>query len=205
MAVDILDLGSGNIGSIVNWIESVHVPVRIVKNVEDLKSELLIVPGVGSVGSYMERLRKSKFDEAIKKHVNEGKRLLGICLGFQIMSDYSVEDGGVECLGLISGKVERLNTNTHNGWESFKFDKRKLQQHSLNSKYKLTRKKIIDGRVFYNHEYGFRCNDLAAKNIVISDNFKQYSGIVIKNKIIGIQFHPEKSQQTGRELIAMIL
>ena len=96
MSVDILNVGSGNIQSVKNWIDKANISVRVVDQASDIKSSLLILPGVGSAGPYMKRLKKGKFDQAILKHVDKGGRLLGICLGFQIMSAYSEEDGGVE-------------------------------------------------------------------------------------------------------------
>ena len=86
MSVDILDIGSGNIRSIKNWIEKANVSTRVVSEASDIKASLLILPGVGSAGSYMQRLKKGSYDQAILEHVDKGGRLLGICLGFQIFS-----------------------------------------------------------------------------------------------------------------------
>ena len=206
MKVDILDIGSGNISSIKNWIEQANVPARIVNKAENIDSDLLILPGVGSAGSYMERILAGGYDVAIKKHLLNGGRLLGVCLGFQIMTKYSEEDGGVDCLGLIDGYVERLGTDiSHNGWEPLKFRINDMNKQSFYAQHKLTKKRLLDGRVFYNHEYGVVNNEKNSFFTPVSDNFSQYTGLFIKGKIIGIQFHPEKSQITGLELISMIL
>lgn len=206
MVVEILDIGSGNIKSIQNWIERVNVPTRVVTKSTDIKSEFLVLPGVGSAGSYMDRMKKGDFDKAVLEHVNEGKRILGICLGFQLMGFSSEEDGGIEGLCLLNGKVERLQKqSSHNGWEKLHFNKNELGEQSFNSQYKLTRKQSIQGRVFFNHEYGFVPNDTKIFTKPISEAYKKYSSLVVKNNVIGIQFHPEKSQQTGLELISMIL
>ena len=206
MPVEILDVGSGNIRSIQNWIERINVPTRIVTKSTDINSDLLILPGVGSAGSYMERLKKGGFDQAILEHVDKGKRLLGICLGFQLMGLSSEEDGGVEGLGILNGYVKKLDlTLSHNSWENFQFNRNDLCDQSFNSNRKLTRKKKIDGRVFFNHEYGFLNQDENVFNKLISPEYAKYSSMVVKDNIIGIQFHPEKSQRTGLELISMIL
>jgi imidazole glycerol-phosphate synthase subunit HisH len=205
MVVEILDIGSGNIKSIQNWIERINVPTRIVSKSTDIKSKFLVVPGVGSAGSYMERMKKGSFDKAIVEHVKNGNRILGICLGFQLMGNSSEEDGGVEGLAILQGKVEKLTTSSHNGWEKFHLNKTELGIQSLKSELKLTRKQNINGRVFFNHEYGFVNNDAESYSKSISEVYNKYSSIVIKDNIIGIQFHPEKSQQTGLELISMIL
>jgi glutamine amidotransferase len=206
MKVDILDIGSGNISSIKNWIEKANVPARVVTNAKNIESDLLILPGVGSVGSYMRRLRDGKYDVAIREHLNQGGRLLGICLGFQIMTKYSEEDGGVDCLGLIDGHVERIGADTsHNGWEPLKFRTNEMNKQSFHNQYKLTRKRVLNGRVFYNHEYGVVNKENESFSTPVSNHFPQYDGLFVKDKIIGIQFHPEKSQITGLDLISMIL
>jgi glutamine amidotransferase len=206
MKVDILDIGSGNISSIKNWIEKANVPARVVNNAQDIESDLLILPGVGSAGSYMTRLIDGKYDVAIREHLTNGGRLLGICLGFQIMTSYSEEDGGVDCLGLIDGHVERIGTDiSHNGWEPLQFRTNEMNEQSFNTQYKLTKKRVLNGRVFYNHEYGVVNKESKSFSTPVSNHFPQYDGLFVKDKIIGIQFHPEKSQITGLDLISMIL
>jgi len=206
MRVDILDIGSGNIQSIKNWIENENVIARVVSDIHNIKSDLLVLPGVGAAGSYMERLKKGSHDQAILEHVGKGGRLLGICLGFQIMSNYSEENGHVTGLGLLDGHVERLSSQcSHNAWESIFLRRNKMNGQSFNNQCRLTKKSVLNGRVFYNHEYGFINQDLNSFSLPISDSLSQYSGLLVKDNIIGIQFHPEKSQVSGSELISMIL
>ena len=204
--VDILSVGSGNIRSINNWVEKSHLSARIVSDVSELKSDLLILPGVGSAGPFMARLKEKKFDRAIIEHVENGGKLLGICLGFQVMASSLEEDGGVEGLGLIDGNVERLENNvSHNGWESIILNKYEMNGQKFQAQFNKSRKRILKGRVFYNHEFGFVNHDHKSYSLPISDEFNQYSALVVKNNIIGMQFHPEKSQITGLHLISMIL
>lgn len=204
--IDILNIGCGNITSINNWVEKSHLTARIVSDVSELKSNLLILPGVGSAGSFMARLKAKKFDSAIIEHVENGGRLLGICLGFQVMASSLEEDGGVEGLGLIDGNVERLKDNvSHNGWESITLNKYKMNGQKFQAQFNNSRKKILKGRVFYNHEFGFINDDRKSYSLPISEKFNQYSALVVKNNIIGMQFHPEKSQITGLHIISMIL
>lgn len=206
MPVEILDIGSGNVRSVKNWVERANVQTRIVTKAAEISSDILIVPGVGSAGPYMDRLKAGKFDLAIHDHLSKGGRLLGICLGFQIMADYSEEDGGVEGLGILPGFVERLPDKiSHNSWESFYLKKKNMVGNQFNSSRSLSRKQVIDGRVFFNHEYGFLNKDSSAYTLPVSSELTQYSALAVKNNIIGIQFHPEKSQKTGLELVSMIL
>tara|TARA_R110001599_G_scaffold3083_1_gene17211 strand:- start:8249 stop:8869 length:621 start_codon:yes stop_codon:yes gene_type:complete len=206
MSVDILDVGSGNIQSIKNWIEKANVSANVVNDARSIQSNLLILPGVGSVGSYMHRIKQGSFDQAILEHVDKGGRLLGICLGFQIMSTYSEEDGGVEGLSIIDGHVERLqNKASHNSWEPIYLRRNELNGQSFFRQLNLSKKRILDGRVFYNHEYGFVNNEEKSFSIPVSDSLPRYTGFLVKDKVIGLQFHPEKSQVTGLDLISMIL
>lgn len=206
MSVDILDIGSGNIQSIKNWVEKANVFTRVISEAGSIQSSILILPGVGSVGPYMQRLKLGGYDQAILEHVDNGGRLLGICLGFQIMSEYSEEDGGVEGLGLIEGHVERLQgKSSHNGWEPLYLHRNELDGQSFHRQVNLSKKRILNGRVFYNHEYGFVNKEEEIFSIPVSESLPKYSGLLVKDKIIGLQFHPEKSQLTGLELISMIL
>ena len=206
MKVDILDIGSGNIRSVKNWIEKSHVSTRIVTKPEDIQSEMLVLPGVGSAGSYMQRMKAGSFDQAVLDHVAKGKRLMGICLGFQIMMKYSEEDGHVEGLGLLDGHVERLAGKvSHNSWEPLSFRRNEMGGQTFGSRHQLTQKRIFNGRVFYNHEYGVVNKSTEAYTLPVNEKLSQYSGLLVKDNIIGIQFHPEKSQISGADLINMIL
>jgi len=206
MNVNIIDIGSGNIRSIKNWIEKTNIKCNSVSRASELNANVVILPGVGSAGSYMSRLKNRRFDDAILKHLNQGGRLIGICLGFQIMAKFSEEDNGVCCLGLIDAEVKKLSAEkSHNGWEELSFRKDKMNNQVFNSEQNLTRKRILNGRVFYNHEYGFLNNDNDAFSLPVSQKHEEFSGMFVKDKIIGLQFHPEKSQLTGVDLINMIL
>ena len=118
-------MGSGNVLSVKNWIERSNISARIVSGTNQLSSELVILPGVGSAGPYMDRLCKKNFHSALQDHVARGDRLMGICLGFQLMMDFSEEDGTVEGLGLLDGYAERLqHDRSHNCWEPLRLKKK---------------------------------------------------------------------------------
>lgn len=206
MKVDILDIGSGNILSIKNWIEKLNVVARVITQSAEIQSDLLILPGVGSAKSYMSRLKAGHYDAAIIEHVDKGGRLLGICLGFQILSSYSEEDDGVQGLNLLKGHVQRLEGNlSHNSWEHIYLRSREMGNQSFHRQHKLSQKRILDGRVFYNHEYGFINQEPDVFSLPISKKLQNYTGLLVKDKIIGMQFHPEKSQKTGLEILSMVL
>lgn len=203
MNVDIVDIGVGNISSIENWLERCNISSIRVLYPKNLSGNLIILPGVGSAKIYEKRLRERGFDKAIKTHLINGGRLIGICLGFQILFDFLEEDGGVNGLGLIKGKVLRLKTmKSHTSWENFIFKKNELSDYWLSNKFSKSRKKIIKGRVFYNHNFGVIPTEKKIINVKIPDS--EYSSYIITKQIVGLQFHPEKSQITGQTLIKMI-
>lgn len=206
MKVDLIDIGIGNTQSVKNWLAIAHCDVKYVTCVSQLSSDLIVLPGVGSAKPFMNKLRSTGFDIAIKKHVAGGGRVLGICLGFQVMFEKTEEGGSVECLGLLDGYVERLpDGQTHNTWAQFKFDFRGMGLAEHWRRKKLTRKINFNGRFFFNHEYGVVASSLNDVNLPISDELSKYSAAVLHKNVIGFQFHPEKSQRSGKEILNYIL
>ena len=205
MNIDIVDIGFGNIQSVRSWLRRDSLDGNVVSDPEDLSSELILLPGVGSAGPYMFELKKLGFLEAIIKHVEKGHRLFGICLGFQILFENSEEDGGTPCLGLIKGEVKRLkNGGNHNGWEPVSI----AIDHYRDQKYWGTRiknrRKHLKGRAYYNHEYGVLCDQFTNSNLKISSELSQYTSFIVNDNIAGVQFHPEKSQTFGSNLLRIL-
>ena len=150
MIVNIIDVGLGNISSIEHWVKRCqHSPKRI-SNVSQFSNDPIIIPGVASAGEYMNRLSSLKLDKEIISRGQSGQKIIGICLGFQIMTNFSEEDSGVKCLGLLNGTAKFFREKgTHNGWEDFKIDTREVKHDVFFPK---KRKKKINGRMYFNHE-----------------------------------------------------
>tara|TARA_B110000967_G_scaffold198759_1_gene232252 strand:+ start:322 stop:942 length:621 start_codon:yes stop_codon:yes gene_type:complete len=205
MKIDVIDIQIGNISSIENWLTSSNLICNKVTDPMALENDLIILPGVGSAKMYSKKLKQTKFDIAIKNHLKNGGRLIGICLGFQILFDFLEEDGGIKGLGVLNGKVIRLKEGkSHTGWENFIFHKDKLHSFWRNNQVSKSKKRIIKGRVFYNHNYGVV---LSSEDFLINSkipNYEAYSSYIISKQIVGFQFHPEKSQLTGKELIKIL-
>jgi len=203
----IIDYDAGNIHSVQHACSHCGYDSQITQSPDLIASATgIIIPGQGAFKPAMEKMNQRNILPSLQQAINNKIPILGICLGFQIMSSFSQEDGGIEGLSLIDAEVKRLeNSTSHNEWEPFSFRKDQMNGQSFSSSQKLSRKTILDGRVFYNHEYGVINNDPYAFTVPVSLKLNQYSGMFVKDKIIGIQFHPEKSQLTGLELISMIL
>ena len=199
MKVNIIDVGLGNIRSIECWLSRSNLLCKRVSKVEDFTDDITIIPGVASAGEYMHRLKKTGLDKEIIKRSNQRKKIVGICLGFQLLTEYSEEDGGTECLGILKGSSKYLdNHKIHNGWEDFHLDAREF---SRNLHIKKKKKKIVSGRVYFNHELEVELEYFKHTSRL----YNNITSFAIQDNIFGFQFHPEKSQKTGQELLKLIL
>ena len=208
--VDIIDVGMGNVRSISNIFSRLGISFNIVTNPNALSANTLLLPGVGSALPFMQRIYAKKFDLAIQKHIDNGNKIIGICLGFQVLTEFSEEDGGCKCLGIIKTKTIPLNkyynSSNHNQWERFSIRKRDLSLPDHCGSLLRCRSRVVKGRVFYNHEYGVEIPKNQENFFQInSSNLSHFASMYSKGNVIGIQFHPEKSQSTGSQLLSLII
>ena len=208
--VDLIDIGMGNVRSIDNALSRLGVICRVIFDPNMLSSNTIILPGVGSALPFMTRIRAKHFDKAIQNHAYNGNKIIGICLGFQVMTEFSEEGGGTKCLGLIKTETVPINRyhsySNHNQWERFYLRREELHLQENFDSILRSKRIIINGRVFYNHEYGVKIphGDQNFKQIN-SNSLSSFASMYCSGNIIGIQFHPEKSQITGLELLSMLL
>ena len=206
--VGVIDIGLGNIKSITNWLDRCVVPWKLIYSPDDSQEyHLIILPGVGSVLEFMTKLEELHFVDFIKRKSQQGQRVLGICLGAHVLFDYSEEDGGVHGLGLIQGTVRHIPLNSSNtGWLPCSFDKRLLNKQWKSQKQNISRKQRVNGRVFFNHNYGIKLEEPTDVDLKIQlEELSEFSALVHKKNLIACQFHPEKSQSMGELLLKMIL
>jgi glutamine amidotransferase len=208
MKVGLIDIGIGNIKSIENWLFRNNIRwVKLTKPVDLDIFDLVILPGVGSAAAFMNNLQSLGFIEKLENARLSGIRILGICLGAQVFLENLDEDGGIKGLNWIKGKVVKMDMNFSNtGWSDFSFETRDLSDIWRHNQKNINRKKRISGRVFYNHNFGMITNTPEHTICYIDkSNFDQYASIIHSNNILGFQFHPEKSQIMGNELLKLIL
>jgi len=197
--INVIDVGLGNVRSIEHWLDRGNLSYKRVAHAQEFTDDPIIIPGVASAGEYMQRIKESGLDREIVRRSKYGQKLIGICLGFQILTSYSEEDGGTECLGIIKGSVRYIdNRKTHNGWSPFHLDIRKMDESCHITK---RQKKIVSGRVYFNHELQVEL-DCKAYTKKIDNNITSFA---IQDNIFGFQFHPEKSQKTGLELLELVV
>ncbi|MGM0410306.1 MAG: imidazole glycerol phosphate synthase subunit HisH [Bacillota bacterium] len=195
--IAVINYGVGNIGSVLKAFEYLDIPVTLTADKKEIKeADGLILPGVGAFGSGMKKLKERNLVELIKKEVEAGKPLLGICLGLQLLFSESEESPGVKGLDLIKGKVKKFKKDEvekipHMGWNNLK-----------EVKSNLLLEKIKKPRDFYFiHSYYVEVEN---KDLIISKSIygkREFASLVRMNNIWGIQPHPEKSSKKGLELL----
>jgi glutamine amidotransferase len=194
ITIGIVDYDLGNHDSLFFLLKSMGFKVLISKDISILNAmDLIILPGVGAFPKAMESLHSSGMVSFLSQWSNQGKPLLGICLGMQLLCTMSFEFVETKGLNLIPGKIVPLDSGKmHIGWND-------NIPYKGNELFGITTK----DQFYYNHSYKFIGND----NCIISYSMfdELIPAIIRKNKTIGIQFHPEKSQKSGKKLISTIV
>lgn len=200
----VLDYGSSNLRSVAKALETVSEGKDEVIVSHDAKvilaADRVVFPGQGAIGQCMQNLEQQKLDDVIRDCIKT-KPFFGICLGLQSLMDHSDEDGGVNGLGIISGKVKRFTDNQVDdqgsrykipsmGWNKVF----QAQSHSLWNN-------IEDGaRFYFVHSYYVEpdnVSDIAGETEYIC----RYTSAAAKDNLFATQFHPEKSQHDGLTLL----
>jgi glutamine amidotransferase len=194
--VGIVDYGLGNHASVSNALKVLGYQVIISQDHESLRdTSMIVLPGVGAFAEAMTGLKERALDRFIYSQVDR-KPIVGICLGMQLLADISFENGGNTGLGLIPGSVEKIGSNIwHIGWNELEL---KIDDPLFNG---------IDGEnVYFNHSYQYKLSgEYIIANTRLSSEYPLIPSIIRKNKIIGMQFHPEKSQISGMRLLKKLL
>ena len=184
--ISIIDTGSGNILSISNMLYHLNYDHSLAYGIEDLeKSKIIILPGVGTFDYVVKELHEKKIFNFLKNKKNlDGKFLIGICVGMQVLFEKS-EEGNLCGLSLINGNVKKFDT-LHMGWNNI-FGKTPEKNSSRSNYY------------YFAHNYYIDCDE---SNIVYYCNHSvSFPALVKKENIYGIQFHPEKSHLNGMSLL----
>jgi glutamine amidotransferase len=193
--ITIVDYHAGNLTSVRLAVEKLgHIAVTTSDPEEVGTAERLIFPGVGAAGAAMDTLRGLGLDEAMADYVATGRPLLGICLGAQVILDFS-EEGNVECLGLVAGRVERLQVPAgvkvpHMGWNEVAFE----QPHPL--------WKGLEGglQYYFVHSYA-PAPALKAMAIGTTDYHGLFVSALATDNVAATQFHPERSGRAGLKVL----
>lgn len=192
-----LNLGMGNLRSLQKAVEYCGGRVLISDQATDIeKADGLLLPGDGAFGKAMEEIKKRQLLKALKNFVENKRPLLGICLGFQLLFTESEEFGHNTGLGFLEGSLKRFSKNLivpHMGWN--------LTQ--LNTSSRLLQNLPQEAYFYYVHSYYLP--SVSPYTIGICHYGEKFTAIVEKENLFGVQFHPEKSQKWGLEILRNFL
>lgn len=199
MAVGIIDYGMGNLHSVQRKLHILGADFKIVKNSLGLNGcEKIILPGVGHFGAAMQKLHELNFTEALSHFALVEKRpILGICLGMQLMAEFS-EEGNTKGLGWVKTKIVRFHVEDpirckipHIGWNTVRSENSKLLDEQENEFY-------------FVHSY--HAQEPQEKVVLHKTTYeKEFISGFEKENIFGVQYHPEKSHNQGIVLLKRFL
>ncbi len=201
MKVSILDYGAGNLASVYNAFYNLGISVKIINSQEDIiKSDRLIIPGVGSAKNSINYLKDKKLFLSIQEFIRKERPILGICLGLQIFCKSLYEDGKSNGLGFLDADVKKIYEennilSTHMGWNSVSSNE------EINKILKIKENSFF----YFCHSYSLHIKNSEKFNISETFFKRKIPAIILKENFIGTQFHPEKSQVSGSKLLENFL
>jgi len=193
--ITILDYSVNNLRSVQKAFEHLGHPTLVTSNPDIVsRAERLVLPGVGAFGEAMRNLRAKNLVEPICEAVSNGKSVLGVCLGMQLLFDWSEELGLHQGLGILEGKIEKFPVLPdlkvpHMGWSGLEFPRESKLFRSLNP----------GEMCYFVHSYHAVCD---AEFVAASAHHGQdFVAGVERGNVMGAQFHPEKSSAAGLRIL----
>ena len=190
----LIDYGAGNLRSVQKALEAVGARVQRVSDPRGLTGAgKIVLPGVGSFREGMQQLRERNLVQPLLEAVASGKSFLGICLGMQLLFEEGEEDGRQRGLGLLAGRVRRFPAGElkvpHTGWNQLLPARECYLLEGLEP----------GAYAYFNHAY--YCEAQPGDTIAHTEYGIRYASVVGRDRLYGVQFHPEKSQQVGLRIL----
>ncbi len=191
--IALVDYGAGNLRSVENALRQVGAQVAVTRDPDVVaRAGRVVVPGQGSMPACAEAMRASSVAGALERAIRGGARVLGICVGLQILFEDGEEGGGSRGLGLVPGRIARLPSTVklpHIGWSPVRAVG---EPHPLFAP--------LDGQyVYFAHSYAAPADCKGAQLLAVHG--RPYCAALAVGNVFAVQFHPEKSQRVGLELL----
>lgn len=218
----IVDYGIGNLRSMEKALEAVGADVvRSDREVDIERADKIVLPGVGAFGACADEIRRRGLEEPVLKAIESGKPFLGVCIGMQLLFEVGEEMGQHEGLGVLSGHVLRLdavpeiaglsadsptNTTAGTGRSAGTWDEKlKIPHMGWNTIDPVTESPLLTGLpeeayFYFVHSYA-AVPDEPSDVLAYSRYGARFPAIVQRNNVFGVQFHPEKSQRNGLQIL----
>lgn len=193
--ITIIDYGVGNFRNVQKAFQAVGADAEITESVAAVEAaDVLVLPGVGAFGDAIDNLRQRGLHQPVLDAVQAGKLLLGICVGLQLLFDESEEMGQHQGLGVLPGQVVRFPKTSlpvpHMGWNQI----HPQRHHPL--------LKNIEPGDFAYFAHSYYARPAAAGDIIACTDYGlDYASVVGRDNVCAIQFHPEKSQHVGLQIL----
>jgi len=206
--VAVIDYGMGNLHSVAKALEKVAEGTKVlVSSDPDVvrKADRVVLPGVGAIRDCMAEIKRLGFDELVRELAKD-KPLLGVCVGMQALMDFSVENGGTDCIGILPGRVEFFGDDLR---DSLSNERLKVPHMGWNQvhqaiEHPMWRGISDDSRFYFVHSYYVQ--PAGPELIAASCDYGiSFTAAVTQGNVFATQFHPEKSQHLGLALYANFL
>jgi glutamine amidotransferase len=201
--IAIIDYGMGNLRSVAKALEHVAPKMRVLitqRSADILRADQVVLPGQSAIRDAMGELMTLDLIAAVKEAATN-KPFFGMCLGPQALMDFSEENDGTECLGILPGKVVRFNNEMHQAGERLKIPHMGWNQVHQTTTHPLWQGIPQDSRFYFVHSYYLKP---AISSIVAGTTHygAEFTSVVARDNIFAVQFHPEKSAVMGLRLLA---
>ena len=195
MKLVVVDYESGNLRSVSRALESCGISPLVTGEPSELKDAgAAVLPGVGSGPAAMKALRQRGFVEPLRDFAASGRPFLGICLGLQLLLDWTDEEGGAPCLGIVPGTVRRLPES--NGGPSLKIPH--MGWNSVTLKCQHTAFSGIDSGSYFYFVHSFYADPTGDEGVVGTTEYGlPFCSVYARDNVVATQFHPEKSGPVG--------
>ena len=199
--IAIVDYRAGNLTSVARALQSLNVPCVVTDRVDELKrAERVIFPGVGAAGEAMRNLLEKGLAGCIRELYASGKPFLGICLGTQVIFEYSEEDDRTVCLGIVPGGVKRFPEGMTEKGDALKIPHMGWNRVQFRGSHPLFAGIPRNAEFYFVHSYYVKPDDDGV--IATTTGYGiEFCSSVWKDNIVATQFHPEKSQDVGLRIL----